>query len=407
MEDLVSAVTELGAELVAKREQIEQWLAAELAKQTVPFYCSVDLRVSDHKIAPVDANLFPGGFNNLAPVDHASAVAAVKAVLADQWPAVNKVALLVEHQTRNPYYAEHLTVLRDLLVAGGAEVRVAFLDGDPARLQGHTNSIDVSLVERTGDDLKIDGWQPDLVLLNHDQTGGVPAILEGVSTIIVPPLEAGWSKRRKSAHFFQYERVAHRFARAFNLDAWLLQAYFNVCNRVDVSKSIGLGCLSRAVAETIHDIHDNYARVGCTDQPFVALKADAGTYGMGVVMLEDAAAASKLNRRQRQNLSVIKDGASVRDILIQEGVPSSLQINNLVAEPVIYMVGTAIVGGFWRLNETHGPRANLNSRGMVFAPLQPDEQPSEVFYAQQVVARLALLATARELAGDLAQTANA
>ena len=33
------------------------------------FYCSVDLRDSGDKIAPVDCNLFPAGFNNICEID--------------------------------------------------------------------------------------------------------------------------------------------------------------------------------------------------------------------------------------------------------------------------------------------------------------------------------------------------
>lgn len=402
-----SAITEIGAKLGAHREQVESWLATEFAKQTVPFYVSVDLRVSTQKIAPVDANLFPGGFNNLAPDCHAGAAEAARKILQAQWPQVTKIAIAVERLTRNPYYATHLQVLQEILHAAGVEVKLAFLDGEPATLTSAGGDVAVGVLERRGETVALANWQPDLVLLNHDQTSGVPAVLAGSTTPVTPPLEAGWSTRRKSAHFFQYERVVSRFARAINFDAWLLQAYFNVCNRVDVSQSIGLGCLELAVAETLADITDNYARVGSSDKPFVALKADAGTYGMGVVMLEDAAATQHLNRKQRKNLSVIKDGASVRDILIQEGVASSQQINGLVAEPVYYMIGTQVVGGFWRLNDSHGPRDNLNAKGMSFAPINAGDISAELAYAHEVVARLALLATARELAGDLAsQTSN-
>jgi hypothetical protein len=42
---------------------IEHWFRNEWQKHAVPFYCSVDLRNSGFKLAPVDMNLFPGGFN--------------------------------------------------------------------------------------------------------------------------------------------------------------------------------------------------------------------------------------------------------------------------------------------------------------------------------------------------------
>ena len=46
---------------------IEHWLRGQWQEHVVPFYCSVDLRNSGFKLAPVDTNLFPGGFNNLDP----------------------------------------------------------------------------------------------------------------------------------------------------------------------------------------------------------------------------------------------------------------------------------------------------------------------------------------------------
>jgi glutamate--cysteine ligase len=46
--------------------QIERWLRLEWQEHTPPFYCSVDLRNAGFKLAPVDTNLFPGGFNNLS-----------------------------------------------------------------------------------------------------------------------------------------------------------------------------------------------------------------------------------------------------------------------------------------------------------------------------------------------------
>ena len=392
---------ELAQHLLERRVAVEEWLAAEFAKQHLPFYCSVDLRVSSNKGVPVDANLFPGGFNNLASELHAQASQAAAAQLKQRWPKVRRIGLLVERFTRNPYYASHLSVLSKLLRASGAEVRLAF-DGDSGEMPSHHDKIAVSALGRRNDTLHIDDFEPEMILLNSDLSGGVPDILRGVSQPIEPPLEAGWSYRRKSTHFFQYERVAARFARAFAIDPWSISAYFNVCNRVDVSRRVGLDCLTRAVEETLADIRQNYNRYRSDTKPFVVLKADAGTYGMGVVMVEDAAEVRKLNRRKRQNLSVVKDGAVVRDILIQEGIPTTDRIEGLVAEPVYYMVGTRVIGGFWRLHESGNTRQNLNSRGMLFWPMAENiSSGSASAFTHRVLARLALLSTARELASDL------
>ena len=394
----------LAAGITARRDEVEKWLAIELAKQRVPFYCSVDLRVSDHKITPVDTNLFPGGFNNLSAEVSPGAAKAAAHVLTSQWSAAKKIAIVTERHTRNPYYVAHLIKLRQLVTAAGAEVRLAFFDGEPQTLESHHQSVEVGTLTRDGDRVSIDGFEPDLIVLNHDQTAGTPAIIENLAQSITPPPQAGWAYRRKSAHFMQYSRVVGRFATDFGIDPWQLEAYFNVCMRVDISRNIGLDCLARATEETLADIKANHGRMAISEKPFVALKADAGTYGMGVLMVDDPQAVHTLNRRQRQNLSVIKEGVTVTDILIQEGVPTSDRIEGLVAEPVIYMIGTEVVGGFWRLNESKKERDNLNSRGMLFWPFTGNPVDKDRSFAMSVVARLALLATTRELAGELAQT---
>ena len=46
---------------------IERWFRLRWQQHEPPFYTSMDLRNSGFKLAPVDTNLFPGGFNNLNP----------------------------------------------------------------------------------------------------------------------------------------------------------------------------------------------------------------------------------------------------------------------------------------------------------------------------------------------------
>ena len=47
-------------------EKISDWFLKKESEVSLPFYTSVDLRVSENKIAAVDTNIFPGGFNNLS-----------------------------------------------------------------------------------------------------------------------------------------------------------------------------------------------------------------------------------------------------------------------------------------------------------------------------------------------------
>ena len=50
-----------------RQGDIEQWFRRQWLQTPAPFYASVDLRNAGYKLAPVDTNLFPAGFNNLSP----------------------------------------------------------------------------------------------------------------------------------------------------------------------------------------------------------------------------------------------------------------------------------------------------------------------------------------------------
>ena len=402
---MTTLLSELNTHCLAQEAKIEEWFNHELAKQYIPFYCSVDLRVCDYKIAPVDTNLFPGGFNNLAPQTYPNCAKAVQEIISTQWPNAKKIAIITEHHTRNPYYTQHLITLEKILSLANYAVKFAFFTQEASIVKSLHQEINIGTLKRENDQVLIDDFLSDLVILNNDQSSGTPAIIENIKQPVIPPVQAGWSHRRKSAHFFQYERIANRFAKEFKINPWQISAYFNVCNRVDISKNIGLNCLALAIEETLTDINSNYQDMQINDQAFVVLKADAGTYGMGVVMVDDANSVKNLNRKERKNLSVVKEGVSVNDILIQEGVETNIRVEGLVAEPVFYMIGTKVVGGFWRLNQNKSARENLNSKGMLFWPIKDTNRPNKnIIYISNIVSRLALLASAKELADEFARS---
>ena len=65
----MSSLHDLSAHLEAHRDTISQWMNQKRAEVPIPFYGSVDVRDADWKIAVVDANHFPAGFNNIAEQD--------------------------------------------------------------------------------------------------------------------------------------------------------------------------------------------------------------------------------------------------------------------------------------------------------------------------------------------------
>ncbi|HEU0189583.1 MAG TPA: glutamate--cysteine ligase [Gallionella sp.] len=390
----------------------EHWLRTKWLDHAAPFYASVDLRNSGFKLAPVDTNLFPGGFNNLNPDFLPLCVHAMQSAVEKICPDARGVLLIPESHTRNLFYLQNVAQIVTILKQAGMRVRVgSLLPEITAATAFHLpggSTLTLEPLVRRGNRLGLDGFDPCVVLLNNDLSGGVPDILKGVEQPVFPPLSAGWHTRRKSQHFGAYDRVANEFAQLIGIDPWLIDPYFAVCNQVNYQERVGEECLAAHVDDVLNMIRVKYAEYGVKNDPFVIVKADAGTYGMGIMTVKDASEITGLNRKQRNKMAVVKEGMAVTDVLVQEGVYTFENINGAVAEPVVYMIDHYVVGGFYRVHTERGVDENLNAPGMFFEPLafeacctmpnpecEPDDTPNR-FYAYGVVARLALLAASLE-----------
>ncbi len=394
---------------------IERWLRGQWLETRAPFYASVDLRNAGFKLAPVDTNLFPAGFNNLNPSFLPLCIQAIQSAIEHTCPRAARVLLVPESHTRNPFYMESLATLRDIILKAGFEVRIGSLlpnlekPSDIILASGRT--LHLEPIVRDGDTVSVDGFTPCMVLLNNDLSDGVPALLEGLAQPVVPPLAMGWSSRLKSQHFEQYREVVQEFAGVVDMDPWLIDPYFRQCGEINFMKREGEDCLAKNVDALLTTIQHKYDEYGLDKRPFVVVKADAGTYGMGIMSVYNGEQVRELNRKQRTKMAASKGGQAVTQVIMQEGVYSfeTWGAEEAVAEPVVYMIDHYVVGGFYRVHKNRGVDENLNAPGMHFEPLAfaqpcnapdmrlaPDADPNR-FYAYGVIARLALVAAAREL----------
>ena len=405
---------ELEAKFLAAAPTIERWLRNQWQEHTPPFYGSVDLRNAGFKLAPVDMNLFPGGFNNLNSAFLPLCVQAAMTAIEKICPNARSLLLIPENHTRNLFYLQNVAQLVTILRLTGLEVRLGSLlpeidQPTTVDLPNGTSLLLEPLV-RSGNRLGLKDFNPCAVLLNNDLTAGIPDVLRNLEEqYVLPPLHAGWAVRRKSNHFAAYDEVADEFAKLVGIDPWQINHYFSVCNSVNFHERQGEECLASNVDAVLTLIREKYKEYGIDETPYVVVKADAGTYGMGVMTVKDASEVTGLNRKQRNKMSVIKEGMNVSQVIIQEGVHTFERVNDGVAEPVVYMIDRFVVGGFYRVHSGRGIDENLNAPGMHFEPLafetscslpdqcqNPDAPPNR-FYAYGVVARLAQLAASLEL----------
>jgi glutamate--cysteine ligase len=412
---LTGPINELEQRILESMPAIERWFRLEWMEHTPLFYTSVDVRNAGFKLAPVDTNLFPGGFNNLTPEMLPLAVQAAMAAIEKICPEAKNLLLIPENHTRNTFYLTNVQRLVEIFTQAGLNVRLGSLDDtvtEPRTVElPDGSSLTMEPLVRTRGRVGLKHFDPCTILLNNDLSAGIPPILEGLhEQYLLPPLHAGWAVRRKTKHFQAYEEVAKKFAKLLGMDPWLINPMFAKCGEVNFADGTGSECLMSNAEMLLAKIKRKYKEYGINEKPFIIVKADAGTYGMGIMTVRDPKDLAELNRRTRNKMSVIKDGQEVSEVILQEGVPTYERVNDAVAEPVVYMMDRYVVGGFYRVNAYRGIDENLNSPGARFVPLAFDEanhlpklgakpgvNAPNRFYMYGVIGRLAMLAASYEL----------
>ena len=400
-------------QLLKHQFTIEAWLSKEWEKIPVPFYASVDLRNAGFKLAPVDTNLFPSGFNNLNPDFFPLMIQATQATFKKLAPKCQRILLVPENHTRNLFYLESLAVLQDILFKSGFEVRIASLSEKIKSLLKIAlpsgRSITLEKIQNDIDHVYLNDFFPCCILLNNDLSNSIPEILNKSKQLILPSLNLGWSKRLKSQHFHYYAEVCNEVSELIGLDPWLINPLFQQCEAVNFLKRKGEECLVHYATVLLESIRKKYKEYNIKEVPYVVIKADAGTYGIGVLSIDDPEKIRYLNRKKRTAMSVTKGNKPITQVILQEGIHTVETWQNAVAEPVIYTIGQYVIGGFYRVHKKKSISDNLNAPGMHFVPLtfiknhnitsHSDElikQGVNRFYIYSVITRLALIAAARE-----------
>jgi len=182
---------ELEKRMLAAMPNIEHWFRSQWLERTAPFYGSVDLRNAGFKLAPVDTNLFPGGFNNLNPEFLSLSVQAAQVAIEKVCPEARRLLIIPENHTRNAYYLSNVHALCLIMKSAGLDVRVGSLSPDITEITaletqgGETLILEPVVREKNRIKLKaasLDGidypaFDSCAILLNNDLSGGIPEIL--------------------------------------------------------------------------------------------------------------------------------------------------------------------------------------------------------------------------------------
>ena len=403
-------INELEQRVLDSMPAIERWFRLEWMEHTPPFYTSVDVRNSGFKLAPVDTNLFPSGWNNLTPEMLPLAVQAAMAAIEKICPEARNLLVVPETHTHNTFYLSNLLQLKRIFHQAGLNVRFGSLNPEikePTSFNVPNGEvISIEPLIRSDTRLGLKDFDPCTILLNNDLSAGIPGMLEDLhEQFLLPPLHAAWSVRRKSRHFQAYEEVAKRFGKLLGMDPWLINPLYAKCGEVDFAAGVGMDSLSSNVDALLTKIRRKYKEYGINEKPFVIVKADNGNCGMGIMTVRD------VKDLDLQNIKA-QEGLTLTEVIVQEGVLTNERVNDAVAEPVVYMMDRFVVGGFYRVHAERAVDESLNAPGASFVPLafadssrlpQPGRKPGSSspnrFYMYGVIARLAMLAASYELEG--------
>lgn len=408
-------INELEQRILDSTPAIERWFRLEWMEHTPPFYSSVDIRNAGFKLAPVDTNLFPRGWNNLTQEMLPLAVQAAQAAIEKICPEARNLLVIPENHSRNTFYLANVAQLVRIFHMAGLNVRVGSIDPaikSPKKIElPNGETVCLEPVVRSKRRLGLKHFDPCTILLNNDLIAGTPGILEDLhEQYLLPPLHAGWSVRRKSNHLHSYEEVSKRFGKLLGIDPWLINPMFAKAGEINLSTGQGVDVLTSHADALLTKIRRKYKEYGINEKPFVIVKSDNGRDGLGVVTVRDAKEIEALARKSRSKTGSAKEGQEPSELIVQEGVLTNERVHDGVAEPVVYMMDRYVVGGFYRVHAERNPDENLKLPGASFVPLafsesahlpQPGAKPGASapnrFYMYGVIGRLAMVAASYEL----------
>jgi len=404
-----------------RQDRILQWLESCEESSELPFYSSVDIRDAGFKMAVVDTNIFPAGFNNLCEHGLRDAQHFFKDAIERRVSNAKDILIIAEEHTRNTWYLENVRILQKIIQEAGFHATVAtFLKIQPSFCE---STRFVELVTAEGEPLRVyclgrvlsefqSGERSlDLVILNNDLSSGIPDLLR-VSTIpIYPSIQAGWHARLKSLHFRHTDILLAQLGEILEIDPWLFSALFRTVRQIDINAEESRCQLQDTASDLFHEISGKYRQHHIKEKPYLVIKSDYGTYGMGVLAIEDPSDITSLNNKKRTKLLSGKGARRNTQYLIQEGIPTIYQHQNVVSEVCMYQIENHLIGGFFRSHRARTARQNLNAKGMNFERMCPHHaehrnclfeqghtgRPLTVFDIYRLLARIAAGAAHREI----------
>ena len=370
------------------------WFSEKTRNKPIPFYSSFDIRDSHFKIACVDANVFPAGFNNICEEDQKRTSLLIQNYLKKIHPTAKKILLLAEEHTRNLYYWDNIFVIKSLIEQAGWTVTVCVpgkqIQSSQKIITANGKKLFIHLLNKT---------KGDLIISNNDFSIQYD-LPQGIEC--APPIHMGWLTRKKHRFFEEYNLLAKEFSSLLKIDPWHLTIETERFSPFDMKSEKNLSKLKSHVEILLKSLKEKQPDV-LTEDPYLFLKNNSGTYGLGIMNISDPENLNQWSYKARKKMQTSKGDTKVDEIIIQEGIPTAIHSpDNQSAEPVIYMIGWQVAGGFLRSHKKKDRKTNLNSPGAVYrrfcmSDLEIKIQGLDMENVYSWLAKLGALALAHEM----------
>lgn len=399
----------LSQKITINKDKIADFFDKEFKINNALFYNSVDIRNSGFKVAGVDTNCFPAGFNNLRVRSLNNAIKESYAAITEKNSQIKNIIIIPENNNRNINYLENIATIYKML-SKNFNVKICNINCENNQLKnieldkGDKITINDLLID-SNNKLYTENFVADLAILNNDLSDGLPDIIRNSVTEIWPNPKIGWYNRSKFEHFTNYNEIANEIARILDINPWLISTKIDLCDNIDFKAKSGIENLAHKVEIMLGNIKEEYKRNNINYQPACYIKADCGTYGMAVWMVQNVDEIININKKNRNKMNITKGLVKNSKVIIQEAIPTIQKIDNKSAEPLLYMINGKVIGNLFRVNENRDDINSLNANGANFYDIlnldskriNQEYNSNELRLVNSLIATIAALASSKEL----------
>ncbi|MEI7973721.1 MAG: glutamate--cysteine ligase, partial [Bdellovibrio sp.] len=237
------------------------WFREQLKMNPIPFSSSYDIRDSGFKISNVDANIFPAGFNNICTKDHRHSSFLARDFLKRKYGSdLQRIALVAEEHTQNPFYWDNVLAIRAILQAADFKVLLGFpRRGSESWTLDSSTGEKVEVISLSPSHSAFRDFRAQLLVSNNDFSLPLMEWAADIEVPIEPGRHLGWHQRRKSRYFFHYNALVHEFCQIAGIDEFLLNVETEAFPGFDLNDEARMQSLARNVDALLARLQKKYS----------------------------------------------------------------------------------------------------------------------------------------------------